>query len=210
MERFFERFFRSIRFDANWMQVNSTLGIEDTRAMILGADKWWKRCNSKECFSRAPVVPREITHSTDDLFRAIGARFSIVRQPYSPIRRLSSHLPLSFSKWSVGFSFRDCSLGTRECIVRKCVSGNVISPWNTREFNFLEIRGKKKSFVDLFLYGIITRWIHCFRLRRNIFALTCDPKCVGKKKRGRGKIYSMGKKKKGEKINTKISRKKKV
>lgn len=40
MERFFERFFRSIRFDANWMQVNSTLGIEDTRAMILGANKW--------------------------------------------------------------------------------------------------------------------------------------------------------------------------
>lgn len=94
--------------------------------------------------------------------------------------------------------------------MRKCVSGNVISPWNTREFNFLEIRGKKKSFVDLFLYGIITRWIHCFRLRRNIFALTCDPKCVGKKKRGRGKIYSMGKKKKGKKVNTKISRKKKV
>lgn len=39
MERFFERFFRSIRFDASWMQVNSTLGIEDTRAMILGANK---------------------------------------------------------------------------------------------------------------------------------------------------------------------------
>lgn len=93
--------------------------------------------------------------------------------------------------------------------MRKCVSGNVISPWNTREFNFLEIRGKKKNFVDLFLYGIITRWIHCFRLRRNIFALTCDPKCVGKKKRG-GKKYTRWKKKKGEKINTKISRKKKV
>lgn len=82
--------------------------------------------------------------------------------------------------------------------MRKCVSGNVISPWNTREFNFLEIRGKKKNFVDLFLYGIITRWIHCFRLRRNIFALTCDPKCVGKKKEG-GKNILDGEKEKRKK-----------
>lgn len=94
-----------------------------------------------------------------------------------------------------------------------CFRKRDFSPGYEGEFNFLEIRGKKKKISSTYFYTrIITRWIHCFGLRRNIFALTRDPKCVGEKKRGEGKIYSMGKKKKkiGKKINTKISRKKKI
>lgn len=115
MGRFFERYFRFIRLES-WMQVSRVIR-PDLASIYLGR----KRCNSKKCF-RMHLLSREITetHSIDDPFRTIAARLSIVRQPYSPIRRLSPHLPLSFSKWSVGFSFRDCSLGTWECIVRKC------------------------------------------------------------------------------------------
>lgn len=58
---------------------------------------------------------------------------------------------------------------------------------------------ERKNFVyDLFCiryYNSVDLLFHS--LRRNIFALTCDPKCDGEKKRG--KIYSMGKKKKKEK-----------
>lgn len=94
-----------------------------------------------------------------------------------------------------------------------CFRKRDFSPGYEGEFNFLEIRGKKKKISSTYFYTrIITRWIHCFGLRRNIFALTRDPKCVGEKKKRGGKNILDGEKEKkiGKKINTKISRKKKI
>ena len=78
-----------------------------------------------------------------------------------------------------------------------CFRKRDFSPGYEGEFNFLEIRGKKKKISSTYFYTrIITRWIHCFGLRRNIFALTCDPKCVGEKKKRGGKNILDGEKEK--------------